>query len=350
MSDCIKEKVTFIKIEDIYKKIKYYKKIIIVSGSGPEVSYCKKLYNSINQNLSTECFTINIPESEQSKTVKVLNMLWDLFSTFLCDKNTLIISIGGGSTSDVVGMASATFKRGIDYCSIPTTLLAMIDAAIGGKRGVNNKYGKNIMGCFYSSKEVFIDSTVLSTLDDINLLNGICEALKISLIAKNNLFELFTENTKDTLVISDKLLKECIEAKQDIVCEDYFDVRDKRIVLNYGHTLAHALEAYNKYQDIPHGLAVALGMDFIAKTFSDKNVYDAQNMLFANYKIDNQIKKIKNTLHTEDVTFIYDHLSRDKKIFNNKIKIVYLKNIGSPKIKSLSIDKIKSSLIEYINN
>lgn len=343
------EIIKFDALSNIYKIVDGYKKIVIVSGDGPEIKYFTDIYNSIKQNADIVCKTINIPQGEECKSSEILNMLWDLYSKLCIDRSSLIISVGGGSVSDVVGLSAATFKRGVDYVCVPTTLLSMTDASIGGKRAINNANCKNIIGCFYAAKVVYIDISVLDTLSGYEFINGLCEISKIALLNGDPLIKLLMKSTGENLSNLHNIIKLSIEAKQDIVKGDFLDKDGTRIVLNYGHTLAHMIESSLSFEEVSHGQAVALGMDFIASCFSDDSTYTSQRELFDKLKISKYFTNGINLLKSMDIDSLCYYVLNDKKCLNNKLNIVYLENIGKPKIKSITYDILKSSLLKYIN-
>lgn len=273
-----------------------------------------------------------------------------MFHRFGVDRSSLVVSVGGGSVSDVVGFACSTFMRGVDMYSVPTTLLAMIDASIGGKRAINTSYAKNILGSFYCSKKVFIDSSILKSLPAEEFINGMCELLKMSFVFGGKLFDRLSEldinNERDIQFA----IKECINLKQDIVSADYFDNCGMRIKLNYGHTLAHALESLDGYKNLSHGLAVAVGMDFAANIFASSELAKSQDALFCQFNIKDHVNNIKSQLSKDNVFRIVQFLKKDKKVKNTSINFVYLEKIGICKTQEIQFENLELSLIKYIEN
>lgn len=260
-----------------------------------------------------------------------------MFARNSIDKDSCIISMGGGSASDVVGFAAATYMRGVPFVSIPTTFLAMIDASVGAKRAINSGEAKNLIGCFYPAETVFIDTEFLYALPKDQIQNGVCEAIKISLISG---FEL-PEKVEDMIL-------PCIEAKQTIVAQDMYDDKGVRCFLNYGHTLGHALEKFSNYK-IQHGLAVAVGMDFAANYFADESIVKIQNEIFEKFGILNCLEHTKKNLRKYDVDGIVETINFDKKKHLEKINFVVLEKAGKPKLEEIKIDEMKSSLLQYLS-
>ena len=260
-----------------------------------------------------------------------------MFARNNIDKNSCVISMGGGSASDVVGFAAATYMRGVPFVSIPTTLLAMIDASVGAKRAINSGDAKNLIGCLYPAETIFIDTEFLDSLPDDQVQNGLCEAIKISLISG---FELPKK-------IEDMIMP-CIEAKQAIVAQDMYDDKGVRCFLNYGHTIAHALEKYSNYK-IQHGIAVAVGMDFAANYFADESIVKIQNEAFEKFGILDCVDHVKKNLSKDDVDGIVEAINFDKKKNLDKINFVALEKVGKPKLVEIKIDDMKSSLLQYLS-
>ena len=211
--------------------------------------------------------------SEKNKSLKSVNSILGKLLKFNLNRNDLIISVGGGITGDVSGFVASVYKRGVNYFSIPTTLLAMVDSSIGGKTGVNSDYGKNSIGSFYQPKLVLVDSVFLKSLDKRQMICGYAEILKHAIIKNKNFFNWLKYNSKRIFLKEDSngvvlkaIIKSCL-IKSKIVSKD-FQEKNLRMILNFGHTFAHAIETENKYSNkINHGEAVLMGI-LIATTFS----------------------------------------------------------------------------------
>lgn len=207
-------------------------------------------------------FQWSFPSGETSKTQETKAFLEEQLLSHACGKETLLIAVGGGVTTDLVSYLASTFYRGISFCAIPTTLLCMVDAAIGGKTGINTPFGKNLIGTFHPAEQIFIDTALLETLPDREWRNGLAEVIKYALIKSPSLFETLKtapplwEQRNPALLKS--VIKESCQIKKEVVESDFQETGYRRI-LNFGHTIAHAIERLSHYQ-IPHGEAVALGM------------------------------------------------------------------------------------------
>lgn len=206
---------------------------------------------------------IVLPQGESIKSRAMKEKIEDALVERGCGRETCLIAIGGGAVLDLVGFTASTYCRGIPFVSIPSTLMAMTDAAIGGKTGVNVEEAKNWIGAFHQPRKVFIDFTLLRTLSQKELAYGLSETIKHSLIADPHLFRFLESHCEEILLRDPALLKETVYRscliKKAIVEKDPFETKGVRRILNFGHTIAHALETLSNYHR-PHGQAVLMGM------------------------------------------------------------------------------------------
>jgi 3-dehydroquinate synthase len=222
------------------------RRVILIADATIKDLYAVDLAGKIHAELLT------IPSGEQAKSRDTEQTLIDKLFKIGCDRDTLLIALGGGVTTDLVGFVASIYMRGLSLILIPTTLLAIVDAAIGGKTAVDTPYGKNLIGTVYYPKAIFIDLNVLQTLPEKEWINGRSEILKMGLVYDSVIWELAKKNEKNP----DLILK-AIQGKIAIVDQDPTEQGLRRI-LNFGHTIGHALEAVSHYE-MPHGEAVALG-------------------------------------------------------------------------------------------
>lgn len=210
-----------------------------------------------------DCSVYAFPNGEQSKCLDNLGKIYD----FLCEsgitRRDIIVALGGGVVGDITGFAAASFLRGVDFVQIPTTLLAQVDSSVGGKTAIDITGGKNLVGAFKQPALVISDSDVLKTLPSEVLSEGMGECIKYGMIRDEKLFELMESHDLDTVdEIMDEMVYTCIDIKRQVVENDEFDTGE-RMLLNFGHTLGHALEGWHNYKDYPHGAGVAAGMCII---------------------------------------------------------------------------------------
>lgn len=270
-------------------------------------------------------FIITIPDGEEYKnTASVEQILQQLFSSKLDRKSTLI-ALGGGVISDITGFCASIYERGIDFINIPTTLLAQVDASVGGKTGVNNRFGKNLIGSFYQPRAVYCESRFLSTLPAREFAAGVAEAVKMAVGFDSELFEFFeTHDLKSADEIS-HIIARCVAIKADVVARDERE-NGIRAALNYGHTFAHAIEQSTNYTRFLHGEAVAIGMvmaNALARRLGKLSGEQEEKIRAVLQKFALPIK-----FHVADAGAFYELFFLDKKSENGKIKFVLPDGIG----------------------
>lgn len=266
---------------------------------------------------------IEIPSGEQAKSLETYQSVIEALIEQGCDRNTTLIALGGGVVCDVVGFVAGTFKRGISSCYVPTTTLAMVDAAIGGKCGLDIGTVKNQIGLFYPAEVVCIEPELTDTLDERQIKNGAVEMLKTFLIADRELAIKMLGMPVSEAAKDPSLIRSCMAIKQEIVKQDMFD-KGKRQLLNFGHTFGHAIEslAMQQGRDALHGEAVAQGI-YHALSLSE-SLDKAERNLIADYLCNNYtIEPIK-----EDLPLLFNYMNADKKNTDNNYNFVLLDAIG----------------------
>ena len=208
--------------------------------------------------------TLAFPNGERSKTLRTVARLYDGLYEARADRRTLIVALGGGVVGDVAGFVAASYLRGLPYVQIPTTLLAMVDSSVGGKTGVDFRNGKNLIGAFHQPRAVLIDTNTLATLPRRDLRSGMAEVVKYGVIRDPDLLDFVTSRVKDLAGLDPAALSHVVgrscRIKADVVAGDEREETGLRALLNYGHTVGHALEAATRYRRFRHGEAVAIGM------------------------------------------------------------------------------------------
>ena len=267
---------------------------------------------------------IVIKAGEQHKNLQTVQRIWKTLMKYHADRNALLVNLGGGVITDMGGFAASTFKRGIKFINIPTTLLAMVDAAIGGKTGIDFGGGKNQIGTFAEAEEVIIDPVFLETLPERELLSGMAEMLKYGFIADGKLLGINLENYQQFIV-------RCGEIKREIVAQDPME-KGLRKILNFGHTLGHAIESHCLTTDylLLHGEAVALGM--LGALWLSVKQLDLDESVLQNFE--NQIPMLLSeaeiSLSRNDIEPILSYLVHDKKNKGEKPQFVLLEAVGKP--------------------
>tara|TARA_B100001121_G_C18652099_1_gene604603 strand:- start:309 stop:1415 length:1107 start_codon:yes stop_codon:yes gene_type:complete len=306
-----------------------------------------------DKNIFFEYFLMN----EKNKNIQTVNKILKILLTKNFSRKDCLITIGGGITGDVGGFTASLFKRGLQFVNIPTTLLSQVDSSVGGKTGVNTKYGKNLIGSFYQPNLVISDINFLKTLPYREIICGYAEILKHALIANKKFFKYLDKNFLKILKLHTPFLENAIyescKIKKNVVQKDEKE-QNFRKILNFGHTFAHAFEATLGYsKKLNHGEAVLLGM-YIALNFSYKNKILKNNeysLIINHFEKSSLPSNIKKKFSKKDVNKILSFMQKDKKNISKKINLILLKNIGLPIINnSYKINYIKSFLKKELNN
>ena len=244
-------------------------KIAIITDTNVDKFYGDVVNNALEEK-GYDTLKVVLPAGEKSKSMDSLMVLYDKLLDFNLNRGNLIIALGGGVIGDLTGFCASTLLRGIPFVQIPTSLLAQIDSSIGGKVAVDLPRGKNLVGSFYHPKAVFIDPNVLQTLDRKFLNDGLGEAIKYGLIKDRELFEILSKiNSYDELFENlEYIIYNCCDIKRSVVERDEKDTGE-RMLLNFGHTIGHAIEKIQNYEGYSHGEAVSIGMYCIAKRCED---------------------------------------------------------------------------------
>jgi 3-dehydroquinate synthase len=237
-------------------------RVFVVTSKPIRRHWGKTLEKSLKR-LKLNYRIIEMPDGERAKRLEELERLAEQLVKHGADRHSIIFALGGGVVGDVGGFVASIFMRGIHVVQVPTTLVAQVDSAIGGKTGVNLRSGKNLLGTFHQPVAVLVDPSVLATLPEREYRSGLFEAMKYGVIRNPKIFETFEQRRDEILNRDPELLEwliaECIRVKADVVSSDERESGERRI-LNFGHTIGHALEAETGYKDLLHGEAVGLGM------------------------------------------------------------------------------------------
>lgn len=236
--------------------LSFRKKVAIVTNPKVGGFHLAKVMQLLK---ADEVIVICIPDGESYKTLETITMITDRLFDHRFDRKSLLVALGGGVVGDMTGFAAAIYQRGIDFIQIPTTLLSMVDASVGGKTGINNRFGKNLLGSFNQPKAVYIDPSFLSTLPSREFSAGVAEIIKMAVMFDATFFSWLQEaNLYDTATL-DETIRRCVVLKADVVAMDEKEA-GIRAVLNYGHTFGHVIENLAGYGQYLHGEAVAMGM------------------------------------------------------------------------------------------
>lgn len=277
-----------------------------------------------------EPVVIEIPSGEEHKNLAWLAFLYDKLIEGHVERRSPLIALGGGVIGDLAGLAAATFQRGLPFIQVPTSLLAQVDASVGGKTAINHPAGKNLIGAFYQPRLVVIDVDTLTTLPRREFVAGMAEVIKYGVILSPELFRLLEEQLPALLRCEPRLLisviKACCQLKALVVEEDETE-GDYRAILNFGHTLGHAIESATEYKKFLHGEAVAIGMAFAVHLSEKRGLCSAET----SERVCRLLKKaglpvdIPKTLKGEHLLL---GIETDKKVAHGQVKFVCIEEIG----------------------
>jgi 3-dehydroquinate synthase len=304
-------------------------KVLIVSDAFVKTRYMPVVLKSL-KDAGLDVRTIEVPVGEESKSLVQFSRIQDSLVEHQLDRGSMLIALGGGVIGDLAGFAAAVYMRGIPYVQIPTTLQAQVDASVGGKTAINHPKGKNLIGAFHQPKLVVIDVDTLKTLPQRDIRAGLIEVIKMGVIRDEPLFERVEENLEAILNLDDTTLIEIISQacvnKAEIVAKDEKESR-LRMVLNYGHTFGHALEAMTHYNRYRHGEAVSIGMHCAAQLATNLRMFSETD--FQRQRALLKRAKLPITFPT-DLTpeALCDAMYLDKKTLGGKLRLILPTRIG----------------------
>lgn len=317
-------------------------KIVIITDTNVRPLYGDQVYKSLKE-AGFETSTFVIDAGEQSKSLSVAAEIYDFLADEGMTRSDGIIALGGGVVGDLAGFVASTYMRGLHFLQVPTTLLAQVDSSIGGKTAVNTTKAKNLVGTFAQPDGVLIDPDTLNTLEVRRIREGIAEIIKSAAIADESLWQklgaLTDEN--DLRAHATEIIASCCKIKRRVVEEDELD-NGVRLLLNFGHTIGHALENTAGYGNLTHGEGVAIGMSQITKVAERKNLTPVGTTEQLNKMIQKfHLPVTSNHWNQEQ---LYTALTHDKKTRGGKINIILLESIGKAKIVRIPIEEMKSYL------
>ncbi|MFH1360550.1 MAG: 3-dehydroquinate synthase [Candidatus Omnitrophota bacterium] len=316
---------------------------VIVTNPMIDRLYGRTLIAGLKRNgFSVKIF--HVPDTEKSKSAKVAVGLLERIAKYDIHRKIFIVALGGGVIGDLAGFLAAVYKRGVPYIQVPTTFLAQIDSAIGGKTAIDLAIGKNLIGAFYQPRMVWSDVATLTTLSQRQMRNGLAEAIKYGVISDKNLFIYIQKNYKKALSydahVLMKIVLACSRMKAKVVATDEREIKGIRTILNFGHTAGHALEAAGRYTKYHHGEAIGLGMRIAAHIALEmdllaKKHFQALNDLLTNVGLPQKITSIP-------LNRILAMMAHDKKFKGPRNRFVVPTQIGKVRV----IENIPGSLIK----
>lgn len=326
-------------VPEILQREFEFDKLVIITDENVDKLYAKEFIKNCMK-LDIKTYKITIEAGEQSKNFDKASQIYDFLIEHNINKADMIVSLGGGVVGDLSGFVSSTYLRGIRFVQIPTTLLAQVDSSVGGKTAINVSQGKNLIGTFYHPKAVYIDPDVLETLDEKCISDGMAEVIKYGCIKDRDLFNKIKHagNFRNLKSELNSVITRCIEIKKDVVQEDEKE-SSIRMILNFGHTIGHAIEKYYNYNKYTHGEGVAIGMYKITQA-SVRMKKTAENALV-------QLKDVlvgyglPHTIENINEEEICSTIKLDKKSRGSKINLILLKDIGECFIETIENTELK---------
>ncbi len=308
-------------LNNVDSELNLNRKVLILTDSGVPTMYSK-----IVESKSKEAYIYTISSGESSKSFENFGKILDFMIEKSFSRTDVVVAVGGGVVGDLAGFVASTYMRGIDFYNIPTTLLSQVDSSIGGKTAIDKKGIKNVVGAFYPPKKVIIDSEVLKTLDIRQFNSGLVESIKMGATNDPSLFELI-ENTDDLFNDIDEIIIKSLLVKKSVVEQDPKET-GLRKVLNFGHTIGHAIESSGKFNDLLHGECVGIGMIYL----SNPEVSNRIKNILKKYNLPIQVNITKNEL--------IKYINLDKKRSGNYLSIIYVDKIGNFEIKKILLEDI----------
>ena len=292
-----------------------------------------------------ELYIITVPDGEEYKNQDSVNMILESLFNHRFNRKSMLIAFGGGVIGDMTGYVSSIYQRGIDFIQIPTTLLSQVDASVGGKTGMNNSYGKNLIGAFHQPKAVYIDPYFLTTLADREFGTGVAEIVKMAVTFNKDFFEFLEQADLRKPEVLQEVIKQAVQTKADVVAQDEKE-HGIRAALNYGHTFGHVVENETKYKKYLHGEAVAIGMIMANETAIKMDLMSVDE---AN-RVEKLLQKynLPTTYKIKNTKLFYETFFLDKKSSDDKITFIIPVGIGDVKITDeIGIDDVMSVLNRF---
>ena len=333
------EKGLLNKLGEELKNIYFGEKIFIITDENVDKYYGSEVKDELDK-IGYKTRKMVLAPGEKTKSFSTLPSIYNELLDFKLTRKELIITLGGGVIGDLGGFVASTFLRGVSFIQIPTSLLAQVDSSVGGKVAVDLEKGKNLVGSFYQPKAVFIDPDVLNTLPEKFYKDGMAEVIKYGCIKDRDFFYMLKslKSREEVMNNIEDILYKCCYIKKSVVERDEKDLGE-RMLLNFGHTLGHAIEKYYNFTGYSHGEAVAIGMYNISlksedEGITEKGVAEEIKEILINYDLPYKVD-------IKDNNKIIDTISLDKKNIGNVLKVILLKSIGESIIYDTTSDFFK---------
>ena len=323
-------------IGEVIRNLSSNSRVCVICDSNVYPLHADKVVSYIEES-GFPTFTFTVKAGEEYKTLDTVSDILNFLAENAFTRSDIIVALGGGVIGDISGFVSAIYLRGIRCIQIPTTLLAQVDSSVGGKCGVDLKHGKNLVGAFKQPDRVIIDTDFLKTLPEDILTDGTAEVIKYACIFDKNLFHQLEELTPGS--ITEEIIARCVELKRDVVQLDEHD-KGERMLLNFGHTVGHAIEKLGNFTTYSHGRAVACGMLSAIRLgqaigFTAQGTYEKVNALLSRFSLSMPLP-----YPIEDIIRV---MTLDKKNINNNLNFILLSEYGSGVISPMSGEEVKNN-------
>ncbi len=327
---------------DTLPKVHFDTKVAVVTNPKVAGLHLAYLFEHFSAN---ELYVISVPDGEQYKNLETLNDILERLFDHRLNRKSLLIAFGGGVIGDMTGFAASIYQRGIDFIQVPTTLLSQVDASVGGKTGINNRFGKNLIGAFHQPKTVYIDPHFLTTLHEREFGAGVAEIVKMAVTFDSEFFEWLEDADLHDVVTLKTAIKKAVETKAWVVSQDEKE-HGLRAALNYGHTFGHVIENETGYTKYLHGESVAIGM-VMANDLACELGLLGQNDA---HRIKELLERYALPTHykIENVDAFYDAFYLDKKSSDASIMFILPENIGGVVMREdINEAQVKDVLMNY---
>lgn len=316
------------------RKLSTAQKVTVITDSNVAPIYLSRVTSSLEK-AGFEVKSHIFKAGEESKTLTTISEMYNTLADFKMTRKDLVLALGGGVTGDMAGFAAATYLRGINFIQVPTSLLSQVDSSVGGKTGVDLPHGKNLVGAFHQPIAVLIDPDTLKTLPEAFVCDGMAEVIKYGCIKDAEFFE--NLESVNALEHIEDVIEVCVSIKRDVVSRDEHEAGE-RMLLNFGHTLGHAIEKLYNFNGISHGMAVAIGMVLIARAgekqgITKKDTTEKIAQLCLKYGL-----PIADSATFKDMA---ECAKGDKKTAGGGINLVLLTKIGDSFTKKISLDELE---------
>lgn len=320
--------------------------VVAITDSNLKTTHAQLVTDNLAQ-AGIVCDLITIPAGEGSKSLRIVEQIWNEMLAVKADRQTVVIAVGGGVVGDLAGFVAATYARGIPLIQIPTTLLAQVDSSVGGKVGINLASAKNMAGAFWQPIRVLIDPLVLHTLPDREYQAGLAEVIKYGVIMDAEFFALLEDHVEEIHARDPGLLKtiisRCCQLKAQVVEQDERETTGLRAILNYGHTFCHAFETVTNYGRFLHGEAVAIGMMCAARLAESMGRIDQQ--LISRQAALLTACNLPLTVSDIDPEALLAAMQHDKKVEHGKLRFVLPTKMGHVElVDDVSLDLVRATL------